>query len=282
MMNSMMLRTKIRKTIQYTVLVLLSMYFLFPLYFVLSRSLMHITEINSASLVWFPKKLMFENYAVVGRYWDAFWNTIVVIAINAVFVPLTGAMIAFPFARYRFSGKKIMFMLLMSTSMLPWVITSIPTYILYAKLNLINKLESQWVGAFFGGPAMQIFLIIQFMRGIPKAIDEAAYIDGANKWTIFTKLIMPQCKNIIIYLAITTIIGKWNDYMGPLIYIWDESQFTMAVAFYYEYSTSGNGSIFVNEKMAMAVFMTIPSALMFAFFQNTMIEGVKIGGGLKG
>lgn len=274
-------RKKIRVSVQYTVLVLLALYFLFPVYFVLSRSLMHISEINSLSLVWFPRKLMFENYAVIGKYLGSFLNTLLVVAINGVFVPLTGAMIAFPFARYKFKGKQVMFMLLMSTTMVPWVITSIPTYILYSKLGLINKLASQWVGAFFGGPATQIFLIIQFMRGIPKAIDEAAYIDGANKWIIFTRIVLPQCKNIIVYLCITTIIGKWNDYMGPLVYIWDKSQFTMAVAFYYEYSAAGNSAIFVNEKMAMAIFMTIPSALMFAFFQNTMINGIKIGA-LKG
>ena len=99
------------------------------------------------------------------------------------------------------STKKIMFSLLMSTCMLPWVVTSIPIFILYANLRLINTLESQWIGAFFGGSAMQIFLIIQFMRAIPKTLDEAAYIDGANKLTIFTKIILPQCKSIIIYIV---------------------------------------------------------------------------------
>ena len=202
----------------------------------------------------------------------------VFVIINGLFIPLTGAMIAFPFARYRFPGKKIMFSLLMSTCMLPWVVTSIPIFILYANLHLINTLESQWIGAFFGGSAMQIFLIIQFMRAIPKTLDEAAYIDGANKLTIFTKIVLPQCKSIIIYIAVTIVIGKWNDYMGPLIYIWDETKFTMAVAFYYDYSALGNGSIFINEKMAMAVFMTVPSLIIFAFFQKQMIEGIKIGG----
>lgn len=268
----------VKSIILYAVLGLLSIYFLFPFFFVLSRSFMSLSEVNSPQIVWWASEMHFENYKVIGEYWNYLLNTLVVIIINGVFIPITGAMIAFPFARYRFPGKKIMFSLLMSTCMLPWVVTSIPIFILYAKLGLINTLASQWIGAFFGGSAMQIFLIIQFMRAIPKTLDEAAYIDGANKLTIFTRIILPQCKSIIIYIAVTIIIGKWNDYMGPLIYIWDETKFTMAVAFYYDYSALGNGSIFINEKMAMAVFMTIPSLIIFAFFQKQMIEGIKIGG----
>lgn len=271
----------VRKAIIYVILGILTLYFLFPFYFVFSRSFMTLSEVNSSKLIWWGKNAGFENYKVISQYWHYLFNTLIVIVINGLFIPFSGALIAFPFARYNFPGKKIMFSLLMSTVMLPWVVTSIPIFILYAKLGLINKLASQWVGAFFGGSAMQIFLIIQFIRAIPKAIDDAAYIDGANKWIIFARIVLPQCKSIIIYLVIITIIGRWNDYMGPLIYIWDEKQFTMAVAFYYNYSALGNGSIFVNEKMAMAIFMTIPSLLLFAFFQKQMVEGIKIGG-LKG
>ena len=280
-MNKYRTKKLIKNIVLYSVLGLLTVYFLFPFFFVVSRSLMSFSEVNSVKLVWWPEKIDFRNYQVITRYWTYLKNTMIVVVINAVFIPLSGAIIAFPFARYEFAGKKVMFSLLMSTVMLPWVVTSIPVYILYAKLNLINKLASQWVGAFFGGSALQIFLIMQFIRAIPKAIDEAAYIDGANKFVIFEKIILPQCKSIIIYIAVGTVISRWNDYMGPLVYIWDKTQFTMAVAFYYEYSALGNGSIFVNEKMAMAVIMTIPSIIIFAFFQKQMIEGIKMGG-LKG
>ena len=265
----------------YIALILLSFYFLFPFFFVITRSLMTISEVNSPSLVWFPAKPVWENYAVIGNYFLYLKNTLIVVVINAVFLPISGAVIAFPFARYQFAGKKVMFSLLMSTVMLPWVVTSIPIYILYAKLGLLNKLASQWIGAFFGGGAMQIFLVIQYMRAVPKSLDEAAYIDGANKFVVFSKIDLPQCKNILVFYAVTTIIGRWNDYMGPLIYIWDSEKFTLAVAFYVEYSFTGTGAMLINEKMAMSVFMTLPSLILFAFFQKDMIEGVKIGG-IKG
>ena len=265
----------------YIALILLSFYFLFPFFFVITRSLMTISEVNSPSLVWFPAKPVWENYAVIGNYFLYLKNTLIVVVINAVFLPISGAVIAFPFARYQFAGKKVMFSLLMSTVMLPWVVTSIPIYILYAKLGLLNKLASQWIGAFFGGGAMQIFLVIQYMRAVPKSLDEAAYIDGANKFVVFSKIVLPQCKNILVFYAVTTIIGRWTDYMGPLIYIWDSEKFTLAVAFYVEYSFTGTGAMLINEKMAMSVFMTLPSLILFAFFQKDMIEGVKIGG-IKG
>ena len=265
----------------YIALILLSFYFLFPFFFVITRSLMTISEVNSPSLVWFPAKPVWENYAVIGNYFLYLKNTLIVVVINAVFLPISGAVIAFPFARYQFAGKKVMFSLLMSTVMLPWVVTSIPIYILYAKLGLLNKLASQWIGAFFGGGAMQIFLVIQYMRAVPKSLDEAAYIDGANKFVVFSKIVLPQCKNILVFYAVTTIIGRWNDYMGPLIYIWDSEKFTLAVAFYVEYSFTGTGAMLINEKMAMSVFMTLPSLILLAFFQKDMIEGVKIGG-IKG
>ena len=265
----------------YIALILLSFYFLFPFFFVITRSLMTISEVNSPSLVWFPAKPVWENYAVIGNYFLYLKNTLIVVVINAVFLPISGAVIAFPFARYQFAGKKVMFSLLMSTVMLPWVVTSIPIYILYAKLGLLNKLASQWIGAFFGGGAMQIFLVIQYMRAVPKSLDEAAYIDGANKFVVFSKIVLPQCKNILVFYSVTTIIGRWNDYMGPLIYIWDSEKFTLAVAFYVEYSFTGTGAMLINEKMAMSVFMTLPSLILFAFFQKDMIEGVKIGG-IKG
>lgn len=169
-------------------------------FFVITRSLMTISEVNSPSLVWFPAKPVWENYAVIGNYFLYLKNTLIVVVINAVFLPISGAVIAFPFARYQFAGKKVMFSLLMSTVMLPWVVTSIPIYILYAKLGLLNKLASQWIGAFFGGGAMQIFLVIQYMRAVPKSLDEAAYIDGANKFVVFSKIVLPQCKTFSYFM----------------------------------------------------------------------------------
>lgn len=242
---------------------------------------MSLPEINSGKLTIFPDEYHFENYKIVADYLPYLKNTLIVVIINGFFIPLTGAMIAFPFARYEFKGKKIMFSLLLSTVMLPGSVTTIPLYVLYSKLGLLDTLASQWVGAFFGGSAMQIFLIIQFMRGVPKELDNAAYIDGANRFVVFARIMLPLCTNILIYTGIGVVLSRWNDFTGPLVYLRSQKNYTMAVAFYYEFSSSGISSLFTNYKMAMVTFMTIVPIILFFVFQKTMISGIKVGG-IKG
>jgi multiple sugar transport system permease protein len=242
---------------------------------------MNIVDVNSNVLRLFPTKVTFENYSVFFEYFKYFKNSFIVVLINVVFLPLTSSLIAFPLARCKFRGKNFFFMLILATSMIPSSVVSVPQYFLFVKLHLFDKLASQWIGAFFGGTGMQIFLIIQFMRAIPKDMDNAARIDGANMFKIFIYIIFPLCLNICIFLGIGTAIAKWNDFQGPLIYLVSDSQFTMAVAFYYHFGSSGDASLLTNVKMAMAVCMTVFPAILFFCFQKQMIGGVKIGG-IKG
>ena len=264
--------------LRYILLAVFVLFFIFPYFYMLTRSLMSLSEVNSPNFILFPSELHFENYAIVGEYFPYLWNTLVVVVINGFFIPITGAMIAFPFARYRFKGKGIMFSLLMATVMLPGSVTTIPLYVLYSRLGLLDNLASQWVGSFFGGSAMQIFLIIQFMRGIPKELDNAAYLDGANKFVVFIRIMLPLCFNILVYTSIGVILAKWNDFTGPLVYLRSSENYTMAVAFYYEFSQGGVNALFVNYKMAMTTFMTLIPMILFIVFQKTMIGGIKVGG----
>lgn len=266
------------RSLRYLLMGVFALFFIFPYFYMLTRSLMSLSEVNSASFLLFPSQLHFENYKVVIDYLPYLRNTLIVVVINGFFIPVTGAMIAFPFARYSFKGKKIMFALLMGTVMLPGSVTTIPLYVLYSKLGLLDRLASQWAGAFFGGSAMQIFLIVQFMRGVPKELDNAAYLDGANKFVVFTRIMLPLCFNILVYTSIGVVLAKWNDFTGPLVYLRSKQNYTMAVAFYYEFSQNGVNALFVNYKMAMTTFMTIVPLLLFFIFQKTMIGGIKVGG----
>ena len=267
--------------VRYILLLVFAIFFIFPYFYMLTRSLMSLSEVNSPDFILFPSKLHFENYKIVADYLPILKNTLLIIVINGFFIPVTGAMIAFPFARYRFKGKNIMFSCLMATVMLPGSVTTIPLYVLYSKLGLLDTLASQWVGAFFGGSALQIFLIVQFMRGIPKELDNAAYLDGANKVIVFTRIMLPLCFNILVYTSIGVVLAKWNDFTGPLVYLRSKNNYTMAVAFYYEFSQNGVNALFINYKMAMTTFMTLVPMLLFFIFQKTMIGGIKVGG-LKG
>lgn len=267
--------------VRYILLLVFAIFFIFPYFYMLTRSLMSLSEVNSPDFILFPSKLHFENYKIVADYLPFLKNTLLIIVINGFFIPVTGAMIAFPFARYRFKGKNIMFSCLMATVMLPGSVTTIPLYVMYSKLGLLDTLASQWVGAFFGGSALQIFLIVQFMRGIPKELDNAAYLDGANKVIVFTRIMLPLCFNILVYTSIGVVLAKWNDFTGPLVYLRSKNNYTMAVAFYYEFSQNGVNALFINYKMAMTTFMTLVPMLLFFIFQKTMIGGIKVGG-LKG
>lgn len=265
-------------SLRYLLMCVFALFFIFPYFYMLTRSLMSLSEVNSGSFLLFPSQLHFENYKIIIDYLPYLRNTLIIVVINGFFIPVTGAMIAFPFARYSFKGKKVMFALLMGTVMLPGSVTTIPLYVLYSKLGLLDRLASQWVGAFFGGSAMQIFLIIQFMRGVPKELDNAAYLDGANKFIVFTRIMLPLCFNILVYTSIGVILAKWNDFTGPLVYLRSKENYTMAVAFYYEFSQNGVNALFVNYKMAMTTFMTIVPLVLFFVFQKTMIGGIKVGG----
>ena len=149
---------------------------------------------------------------------------------------------------------------------------------MFSSFGLINKLASQWIQAFWGGGALSIFLVIQFMRSLPHELDEAATIDGANQYQIFFRVVLPNVVNVFLYLAISMFIGLWMDFQNPLIYLRKPEVFTLALAFYADYSNSTTIVNQTNELCAMAVMMTVPPMIVFLLFQKTMIGGIKIGG----
>lgn len=260
---------------------LLAIFLLFPFLFMVSKSLMNITDANSVHPKLFPSQVRLENYLIFFDYIQYFLNSLIIVVINGVFIPLTGMMVAYPFARYNFKGKKVMFSVMMATVLLPGSVLMVPTYIMYSFFGLVDKVASQWIGAFWGGGAINIFLFIQFMRGFPRDYDDAARIDGANKADIFFKIMVPMCMNVIVFIGVGTIIGRWSDFQGPLIYLTSQSKFTIAVAFYYDFSSSGTSALLPHYRMAMAVCMTILPMVLFMCFQKMMIGGVQIGG-IKG
>lgn len=267
----------VESTIKYIVFVVLYLILLFPFAYMVLKSLMTVADVNAVPVIFFPTKITFENYAIFVDYANYFFNSFIVVIISAFFTPFVSCIIAYPLARYNFKGKKIIFALVMSTAMIPYAVLQIPQYFLFVQFGLVNKLASQFIGSFFGGSGIQIFLIIQFLRGIHTAIEDAAKIDGANKAQLFFYIALPLCLNVLIYIGIGVAIGKWNDFQGPLIYLRKDEVRTMAVAFYYHFGSSGDASLLTNVKMAMAVCMTVFPAILFFCFQKQMIGGIKLG-----
>ena len=268
---------------KYTVAAILIVFFMFPYLYMFNKSLMTAGELQVGDAHFWPRAFQISNYSIVVDYWGNILNTLQVVLINGIFAPLTACLCAFPLARHNFAGKKFMFGFIMSTVLLPTAVLMIPQYFLYSQLGLIGKLSSQWIGAFWGGGALNIFLVIQFMRSIPKDVDNAARIDGANEYQIFFLIVFPLCFNVFLYMAITMVMGLWMDFQGPLLYLSNaEDQYTVGLAFYYFYTSSSNvAANMLNKLMAMCVVMSLVPMALFLLFQKQMIGGIKIGG-LKG
>lgn len=272
----------IEMLIRYTVIVILVVIFTFQYVYMISKSLMGLVDANAIHKTLFPVNgLHFENYKIIIDYLPYLRNTLTIVIINMVVSPFISALTAYPLARSNFKGRRLVFSVMLAATFIPAAVSSVPTYTLFARLGLVDNIASQFIGSFFGGGFSVVFLIMQFMKGIPKELDNAAKIDGANSFVIFFRLIFPLCFNILLYLGIGSFIGGWMDFQGPLIYLHSREKFTLAVAFYYDFSAMNGSNVFTQLQMAMGVMLTIVPAVIYIAFQKNMIGAIQIGA-LKG
>ncbi len=277
-------RIKTRKTVKlivkYFFLVLFSLFFLFPFFVMATRSIMSNSDVLHRNPVYiFPTEICWDNFM---RGWDASMlgylkNTLIVELCQVIGVPLTASLCAFGFSRVKFRFREALFAVVLSTMMLPGICTQIPLYVTYVKIGWINTLLPFTVTAFFGGGAMNIFLIRQFMRGIPIEMDEAAKLDGANAFRIYWNIILPLCMPVITLIMVQTFMGNWNDFMGPLLYLRDERVYTLAIGIYARFSGASTSDSYANVQMAVGIVMMIPCAIVFFVFQKQLIDGIQIG-----
>ena len=267
--------------IVYIVLIIGSVVCLLPLVWLIRSSLMSTAQIFSMPPEWIPKPFKFDNYKKAmttlpfGKY---FINTIIITLGNLFGVLLSSSVCAYSFARLKWPGRNKIFALLLASMMLPSAVTLIPTFIGWRMLGKIDTFYPLIVPAWFGGGAFNIFLLRQFYMNIPKELDEAALIDGANYFQIFTKIIVPLSKPPMIVVGLFTFMNTWNDFYTPLIYISSEKKFPVALglqAYQSAYSTQWN------YIMAAATVIVIPVIIVFLIGQRYFVEGITMTG-LKG
>jgi multiple sugar transport system permease protein len=207
------------------------------------------------------------------------WNTLSILVPNLVGTVVTAAIVAYGFSRFHFKGKRVWFLILLATMMLPGQVTMIPQYLIFRELGWVNSVKPLIIPAFFGGGAFNIFLLRQYMSGLPKDFDEAARIDGANSLRIFSKVILPMCKPVLTAVGIFTFMGVWNDFNGPLIYLYDSNKFTLALglSFFKGLYTSK-----WNLLMAATLVVMLPILILFFVAQDYIIDGISISSGTKG
>ena len=189
---------------------------------------------------------------------------------------ISNTLVAYGFARLRFPGRDILFIILISTTMIPWMVTLVPVFILFHKLHWANTFLPLIVPAYFGTP-FYIFLLRQFFRSIPPELSDAAKIDGCSELGIFFRIIMPLCMPALGVMVIFSFQGVWNDFLRPLIFLNDRRLKTLALGLYEFRGLEGLGTKW-NLLMAASTVLVMPVVALFASFQRYFIQGVTLTG----
>ncbi len=255
--------------------------FMLPLYVMTAMSLKSEVEIANTSMWAWPQHATMANYVTVLtdpnlNFVRKLAKTLFLAVVPTCASVLTGAMVAYPFARLKFRGRDRLFLILLSTMMLPGVVTLIPGYVLYAKLGWINTYKPFIIPAFFGGGAFGIFLLRQFMMGIPREIDEAAKLDGASNAAIFWRLLLPNCGPVLATLAVFGFVGGFKDFMGPLMMLNDPDLMNLEVGLR---SLQQAHKTEFHLMMAGSMIVLLPIFIIFFSCQRYFIRGITLTGG---
>jgi len=257
-----------------------SLIILVPLLWTISTSLKSPGEVFGDQF--FPNIWKSDNYAKAVTaipFFTFLANTLIILIPVLIGTVFSAALCAYGFARFKFRGKRILFLVLLATMMLPGQVTMIPMFIMFKEIGWVDTFLPLIIPSFFGGGAFNIFLIRQFMRGIPKDLDEAAFVDGATRWTIFTKVMLPLSKPPLIAVAIFTFMGVWNDFQGPLIYLNTTDKYTLALGLS---MFKGLYNVEWNMLMAATILIMLPALIVFFAAQKYFIEGISISSAMKG
>lgn len=201
-------------------------------------------------------------------------NSVLLVALNILGQILGSSLVAFSFARLRWPAREFCFVLLLATLMIPGQVTMIPVFLIYKHLGWYNTLRPLWVGSFFGS-AFYIFLLRQFMRGIPTDLEDSAKIDGCGFLGIYRRIILPLVKPALATIGIFTFMGTWNDFMGPLIYLSDQELYPLSLGLFALQVTQGGN---YGLMMAASVLMTVPVIALFFAAQRHFIQGITLTG----
>lgn len=280
--NSVRQRRLIGKALTYLLLTLAGLMFSFPLFWTVSSSLQTWQELRSFTLHLLPSVPQWHNYAdVFNAAPFARWivNSFIIVMITIPGTIITATLTAYAFARFDFVGKQVWFILMLGTMMIPSTVTLIPQYLLWFKLKMINTYVPLTIGSWLGGSAFMVFMLRQFLLSIPRDLDEAATIDGANPFQILWRVLVPLMKPALTTVAILQFLGDWNAFFGPFIYLNREMLYTAAVGMrYFQFVPMETTDPRDHLLMAAAAIMSIPVLTLFAFAQRYFISGVVMSG----
>lgn len=277
-------RNRIQSFIRYTILTLVAIIMLYPIIWMVGASFKSNSEIFT-SIGFIPSSIDFQAYIdgwnTKGDYTFTlyFINTFQYVIPKIIFTVISATITAYGFARFDFPLKKVMFSLLMATMFLPQVVTRIPLYLFWNKLDLLDTYVPLLANSFFGQEPFFVFMMIQFLRSIPRDLDEAATVDGCSSFGVLWRILVPALKPALISCIIFQFVWTFSDFLGPLIYITSQDKFPVSLALRLNVDPSTNTPW--NQVFAMSVISLLPAIVLFFSAQKYFVEGVT-SSGIKG
>ncbi len=271
-------RSRISREVILQVLIIpLAFTFLVPFLWLLTTSLKRSGQVFIVPVEWIPTNPQWNNFVEIFQVVPLapiIRNTAIVSFLGAGGSVFSALLVGYSLARLRWPGRDLVFVALLGTMMLPGVVTLIPIFVMYSKIGWLNTLYPLFVPSWFGG-AFYIFLMRQYLMGLPIELDEAARIDGAGSLRILSQVITPLCGPVIAAVAIFSFLAHYNDFMGPLIFLSSEDKFTLPLGIYWIMGRWGTQWHLV---MAASVVSVVPVLLLFTVAQRHFIRGVVLSG----
>lgn len=230
---------------------------------------------------WIPNPFRWQNYpdALIYKPFGTYlFNTIRIVLLNEIAILLSASFCGYGFARIRFPGRDFWFSIVLATLMVPYFVLMVPQFIMFSRLGWVDTILPLTFPFFFGGGAFNIFLFRQFFRSLPEELADAGRIDGCSEFGIYWRIMLPLCKPALATVAVFTFLNAWNDYIGPLLYLRSDYNFTVAIGLATFRSVMRTEW---NLLMAASTAMILPVIILFFFAQRYFIDGVVLSG-LKG
>jgi multiple sugar transport system permease protein len=266
-----------KRFLAHVVLISMGIFFMAPFFWMLSTSLKPLTQVFIYPPEWIPRPFQWSNYLDAMTYipfWTYWNNTLFIALTSTIGVIFSCPIVGYSIARLQWAGKNALFIMTIAVMMIPGQVTMVPLFLIFRELGWLGTPLPLIVPHFFGVP-FYIFLMRQFFMQIPKDLEDAARIDGASEWKIYWRIMLPLAMPAALTTGLFQFMSSWTDFMGPLLYLKDQNQYTLSLGLQQFQSELGTEWTML---MAVSVMMTLPMIVLFFFLQKRFIQGISFSG----
>ncbi len=265
-----------KKTVPRILLMVMCLFYLLPLYWMVATSFKGSQELSSFPPTLWPHKFIWQNYRDAVEYipfLKYFINSLIIaLGVTAGSV-LSNSFIAYGFSRIQWKGREVLFLIAIATMFIPFPVTLVALFDIFAKIGWINTYLPLIVPSFLG-QALYLFMIRQFLMSLPKDLSSAAIIDGASEFTVFLKIMLPLMKPVLAVVAIFSGVNAWNDFLTPLIYLQTEDLYPLSIGLQF---FRAEHNVAFSQLMAASTLAIVPVVILFLLFQRFFVEGITVG-----